>query len=647
MTPFTSFSEAVHARYKELAKGELFVADVADIFATYLAAFPPGSNPLFRERTEHDCNCCKQFIRKLGVLVTINPDGTTSSVWDDLELTGAYGEVATRLSEVVRQAPILTVFRTKERRYGLDHNYDTKTNQRWNHFHGEVVDRHHSDDAATKRSELEAVAQVLQRGLTEIRKEDLDTVLDLIDSNALYRGQEHRAAVIEFRELQNKYDGTPTFVWGNLHSRAARFRNTVIGTLLVDLAEGKPLEAAVRAFETKVAPANYKRPTALITAKMVAEAAETLAQLGLEGAVHRRFARLQDVSVNNVLFVDNAVKGVMKDGIVGLLADAVKPKQVKLDKAEPVGVEDFVKKVLPGATAVSVLVQNKHSGNFVSLTGGDGPERLFRWNNNFAWSYDGEVTDSIKQKVKAAGGNINALLRVSLAWFNFDDLDLHAKLPGGSHVYYGDKQGILDVDMNAGHGSTRTAVENLAFNRLVNGTYRVWVNQFAKRESADVGFVVELEYGGHVEQYSYSRAVHGNIECFTLTVSGGKVTKIGVGPDLVGGSVSVDKWGVKTETLVPATIILNSPNHWDDQKVGNKHWFFMLKGCKNPNPVRGIYNEFLRPDLEKHRKVFEVLGAKTKCQPTEQQISGVGFSTSRGDAVTVVVNGARAYNINF
>ena len=73
----------------------------------------------------------------------------------------------------------------------------------------------------------------------------------------------------------------------------------------------------------------------------------------------------------------------------------------------------------------------------------------------------------------------------------------------------------------------------------------------------------------------------------------------------------------------------------------------MLKGCKNPNPVRGIYNEFLRPDLEKHRKVFEVLGAKTKCQPTEQQISGVGFSTSRGDAVTVVVNGARAYNINF
>lgn len=646
-TPFKTFSEAVHDRYLELSKNEMFVVDVGDIFATYLAAFPAGSNPLFRERTEHDCNCCKQFIRKLGCLVSINADGTIASVWDNLGLTGAYGEVAARLSEVVRQSPIRTVFRTKEKKYGTDHNYDTKTNQRWDHFYGEVAERHCSVDAETKRGELEAFAQVLRRGLTEIRKEDLDTVLDLIDSNSLYRGQEHRAAVAEFRDLQNKYDGSSNFIWGNIHNRVARFRNTVIGTLLVDLAEGKSLEAAVRAFEVKVAPANYKRPTALITAKMVEEAANTLTQLGLEGAIHRRFARLEDVSVNNVLFVDNSVKGVMKDSIVGLLADAVKPKTVKLEKAEPIGAEDFVGGVLPTATSVSALVQNRHSGNFVSLTGGDGPERLFRWNNNFAWSYDGEVTDSIKQRVKAAGGNTNAKLRVSLAWFNHDDLDLHAYTPDGYHVYYGNKMSILDVDMNAGAGRTRTPVENLAFNRLLNGKYRVWVNQFCRRESADIGFAIEIEYEGRLEQYSYSRGAQGDIPCFDLTVAGGKLTKIEVGPSLVGGLTSVDKWGVKTETLVPVTIILNSPNHWDNQAAGNKHCFFMLKDCKNPNPVRGIYNEFLRPDLEKHRKVFEVLGAKTKCPPTEKQISGVGFSSGRGDNITVVVNGGHAYNVNF
>lgn len=36
---FKKFSGAVHARYFELAKNELFVAGVDDIFVTYLAAY--------------------------------------------------------------------------------------------------------------------------------------------------------------------------------------------------------------------------------------------------------------------------------------------------------------------------------------------------------------------------------------------------------------------------------------------------------------------------------------------------------------------------------------------------------------------------------------------------------------------------------
>ena len=84
--------------------------------------------------------------------------------------------------------------------------------------------------------------------------------------------------------------------------------------------------------------------------------------------------------------------------------------------------------------------------------------------------------------------------------------------------------------------------------------------------------------------------------------------------------------------------------------VGNKHWMFMLEGCVNPEPVRGIYNEFLRGDLEPHRKVFEVLGSKTKCEPTPNQLSGLGFTAARNDEVTVRVttdSNTRAYSIVF
>lgn len=654
---FQLFSRAVHARYEQLSQNELFVVEVDNIFNSYLAAFPQGSNPLFRERTQHDCNCCKQFIRKLGTLVTIGENGQTLSVWDGMEhLPHPYDSVAARLSDIVRQAPIRTVFRSKETRYGIEYNYDTKTNERWDHFHGLVSRKHFTSDPETKRGERDAIAQVLRRGLLEIRDADLDNVLELIDSNALYRGEEHRGAVTGFRDLMRKWKdpewrGSSAFVWAHLDNRNARFRNTVIGILLVDLAEGKDLEDAVRIFEAKVAPQNYKRTTALITPRMVDEAVATLQELGLEGAVQRRFTRLDDMGVNNILFVDNSVRSKMKGGVAGLLADSVQQRHtITPSKAEKISITDFVGKVLPTATSLDVLVENKHTGNFVSLTGGDGPERLFKWNNNFAWSYDGEVADSVKQRVKAAGGNINTLMRVSLSWFNYDDLDIHCITPDGIRIYFHNKMGILDVDMNAAQRrDSRSPVENLAFMQLRDGIYTIIVNNYMKKESVDNGFAIEVEYGGVLHQFGYAKAVRTgeNVQALVLTVKSGKLVNVSHGAGLTGGSISSEKWGVKTETLVPVTIALNSPNHWDGENTGQKHWFFMLKGCKNPDAVRGIYNEFLRSDLEKHRKVFEVLGAKTKCPPTDDQISGVGFSSARGDTVTVVVNGRRPYTINF
>ena len=74
-----------------------------------------------------------------------------------------------------------------------------------------------------------------------------------------------------------------------------------------------------------------------------------------------------------------------------------------------------------------------------------------------------------------------------------------------------------------------------------------------------------------------------------------------------------------------------SPNHWNT-KVGNKHLFFFLEGCKTDETTRGFYNENLRTDLDKDRKVFEVLGSKVKVEPAENELSGLGFSeTVRND----------------
>lgn len=655
-TDFTKFAGPVQARFKEMSKDELYVTEVGDdLFDKYLAAFPAGTNPMFRNRTEHDCVTCRQFVRRLGKLVNIK-DGKVTTVWGGLNLPEPYKAVAEALDAIVSAAPVLTVFRTKERKYGETHNYDPKTNERYDHFHGAVADRHHATDPEAKRGERDTIFQVLYRGLTEIKLVDVETVLDLIASNGLYRGEEHKPALIGFRDLLKKYllvamfgneKANKVFVWENLDNRNARFRNTVIGTLLTDLAEGKDLDLAVKAFESKVAPANYKRPTSVITQKMVEGAVQTLTDLGLHGAIARRYAKLSDVSVNDVLFVDNDARGKMKDGITALLESSVKKATPDLKHATLVNADEFIRDVLPGAKTLEAFVENRHQGNFLSLTGADGPERLFRWSNNFAWSYDGDVTDSVKQRVKAAGGNVAAKLRVSLSWYNFDDLDLHAHTPKGSHVAFNNKMGILDVDMNAGGAQSRNAVENLAFNNLEDGVYRIYVNQYRRRETIDIGFAIEVEFGGQVHQHSYPKSLKDgeNVECFKLHVKKGELVKIET--ELAGGNMSQDKWGVKTETLVPVVAAMYSPNHWGDNQVGAKHLILALKDCKNPGSTRGVYNEFLRPDLEKHRKVFEVLGAKTKCPASDEQLSGVGFTAARGDYVTVVVDGRRAFTMMF
>lgn len=659
MSDFSSFSKLIHAHYLELSKHELYVSNISgdDLWAAYLTAFPPGTNPIYKERTEHDCSCCKNFIRNIGNLVAI-VDGKPVSVWAVDGAQHPYDKIVNAMDLIVSNAGIKGVFRTKERSYGAEvtHSQDgaLRPIKTWHHYHAQVMPRHYHASPAEARGALDTTFAVFKRGMEEITTEALDTVLDLIRTNGLYRGAEHEAAVRAFYQL--KTTGiTDTKLWTNISSPVARLRNTVIGTLLVDLSTGVDLEHAVKSFEQKVAPANYKRPTALITKGMVDQAMKTLQELDLESALERRFAKISDISVHNVLWVSGTARSRMKSGGVAetLLKEVASNVDESKLRRQVIGVNDFMSKIVPWAKSMDVFIKNAQQGKFVSLTApaATDTKRLFKWSNDFGWAYDGGVTDSIKERVKRAGGNVtNAKLRVSLAWFNLDDLDIHCFPPDGSEIYYGDRQGVLDVDMNAGSGTTREPVENLSWKALNNGVYKIVINQFHQRETDNVGFELEVESDGVVQHYTHKTAVKGRVAALNITVQRGQVTDIWVAPGLVGGLMSAEKWGVKTEAFTPVTTLMCSPNHWDNNGVGNKHWFFILDKCVNPEPVRGIFNEFLSSNLDKHRKVFEVLGNKMLCPHTPEQLSGVGFSSTLNDEVLVRVtsnSSTQLYNVEF
>jgi len=668
MADFKPFSSLVHERYTQLAlSGELFTTLSGDeLWAVYLAAFPEGSNPIFRERTEHDCSCCRNFIKNLGGLVSLDANGFISTVWDTaVSLGGLYAVVADDMRDAVLGAAITGLFRTKERSYGAEVTYEHavgKAPLTWNHFHGRVADRHFSQTPDGDRGNYATSVAVFKRGLEEIKAEALDTVVGLIEAKALYRGEEHLAAITQFRtaqELYAKQDSEQTraiVLWVNGRLPVARFRNTVIGTLLVDLSEGVELEVAVKAFEKKVAPENYQRTTALVTPGMIKQAMATIEELGIEQSLERRLAVIGDVSVNDVLWVDNKVRSAMKGGTLGLLESLVSAAAPASSSAErDISVEDFMAQVVPTAASMDIFLAGSLQNNLMTLTAPvhEGAEQLFKWDNGFGWSYNGNITDSIKDKVKRAGGNTGAALRVSLAWFNGDDLDIHCQDPKGNHISFSNKMNVLDVDMNAGCArNSKDPVENLSWTRPADGAYAITVHNYSKRSNDNPGFVIEVENAGKVSQYTLSRAVRSNEQVMVghLIVEGGVIVEARINGELKGGGISQDAWSLKTEQFAKVSTLMLSPNHWGDSQVGNKHWFFVLEGCKVDTPVRGIYNEFLKSELLGHRKVFELLGDKTKCPVTDQQLSGLGFSSTRGDTVKVRVASDKStliYNVKF
>ncbi len=686
-TSIHAFALLVSATFQHIAKGDrVFVTGVEgdDLYDAYLAAFPEGTNPIFRKRTEHDCATCKQFIRRAGNVVTVNNMGRVVTVWDDAaeRAPHPYREVAAAMREAVLARAIVDLFRvsTKEPSFGaaISRSQDKATLEvfSWHHLHtGEIPRALRVASPGEVCGTYRTTVEVFARGLTELTPEAVKTVRELIDGNNLYRGEEHKRAVEAFATAQCAYlalneTDRRTFCWARANDPSARFRNTVIGTLVVDLSNGVDLETAVRSFESKVAPQNYKRPTALITPGMVAKAMETLVELDLESALERRLAKITDISVGDVLWVDGAARPLMKGGIgEALMAHVQKTQSTNVDAgaAEEVTMEDFMTKILPTAKGVEVLFKGTHFGNLMVLTAPVHPEpkRLFRWDNDFSWSYAGNVADSIAERVKKAGGKVDgALLRVSLSWSNFDDLDLHIYEPVGrgsagalGKIYYGAKVGwtggVLDVDMNAGHGTTREPVENIVWTRRVpDGAYRVVVNQFNQRETSDPGFVVEVENGGKLSHFSFNTAMRQreDVVACVIHMESGVIKRVdGCDHRISGTTIKQTKWGLTTEQFVKVSAVTRSPNYWGDNAVGNRHTFFVLDGCECDETMRGFYGEFLHPRLEPHRKVFEVIGDKTKCAPTPGGIAGLGFSSTKRDSVLIRVRGEkslRTYNVN-
>lgn len=715
---FVDFREVVKAKFDEIVRetiGEihtnrvssaqterslkLFMTNVDPdtLYAVYQAAFPANRNMLFRKAREHECSTCKNFIRHIGALVRITDDYRLESIWDVKVPDPAYQEVADKMAKTVKDAAIGDVFLSASRIVGAKCNFEISADdpehpRQWDHFFAEVPTVYVSHELSSDLAKYRGKAEVFERSLTMIGPEPLDFVLELIAQNNLYRGLEKKDYVEKFKAFKERYDALDDdqrklFVWkeGTMCSDViSHFKNDVIGTLLTDLSSGMDADEAVRLYESKVAPENYQRSKPIYSQKQLDAARAKLEELGYMKSLERRFATIDDLTIRQMIFVNRDAKSTtVAEGTAESFFQSME-KSLAIDprkfaNSPKLPIQQFMGEVLPTATDIELLFESTLAKNMVSLIAPAHPDAksLFKWPAPFSWAYTGNMTDSsLKQNVKAAGGDVTGDLRFSIQWndggdHDQNDLDAHCLMPNGIwHIYYGAKHdmrggsgGALDVDIQRPEKGV-PAVENITFpdrKRMPIGNYQFIVHNYANRGGTS-GFRAEIEFDGTIHSFDYATPLRQGEQVPVATVAldaSGNFTMVPHLDSKIGGGRTV--WNLTTNQFIPVTAIMQSPNYWpsDDPNAtivvnygptdknlnGARHLFFMLKDCVNPEQPNPFFNEFLNDDLHDFRRVMEALGTKAKVATVDDQLSGVGFAYTQHATAIVRVNGDRVYRI--
>lgn len=657
--------------------------DKDEFWNLYLDSFPAGTNEIYRERREFDCSCCRHFIKSIGNAVIIK-NNQIRTMWDFQTGDTTYQPVIDALNAYLLSKAVTDVYVTTDHHVGTNKNFEELTDggvQVWEHFYLDIPKKFiHTGYASIgeAKGSYRDRRNVFKRSLDEITEDSVMTVLELIASNTLYRGAEWKTVLEKFLEYKRQYDNLTSaeqanYAWEQSFKAGdvvGKIRNHSIGTLLIDISENVELDTAVRKYEAIVAPANYKRPQAIFTKKMLEDAKKTIEELGYMDSLARRFATLDDISVNNILYANRNVATRISgaaDVFDEMLGDA-KQSAKKFSKVEEIPVEKFISDVLPTTQELEVYLENKHEGNMVSLIAPKNPDAktMFKWTNGFSWAYTGNMTDSsMKERVKAAGGKVDGDLRFTIQWndmaqYDQNDLDAHCVEPSGEHIFFGSNArkpgysktgGQLDVDIiHPNRGIP--AVENITWasrSRMQPGVYKFGAHGYCNRGGTE-GFRAEIEFDGTIYSFDYNKEVRTGQGIEVAEVTLNKDGTFTIKELLPSSTSSKQIWNLTTNQFVPVSVVMYSPNYWDEQTgIGNKHYMFMLKDCVNPDTPHGFYNEFLKNELDKHKRVFEALGGKMAVESVDDQLSGLGFSSTMRNELIVKVKGAseRVMKIKF
>lgn len=701
------FKQELQNQFDKLTStGKLFRSNISgqDLWEMYLNSFE--NDPVYRdpESSSHNCQLCNNFLRRYGNIIALDENMDIMTMWDFIPSEQEYIDVNKNLHKAITNSGIKDIFyetydelnslpyekvtkRQEVYALGVKSNVKTYSKSEAEAYpeagisEGERVEFHHlsldlpKEFVKTGPESIESIQakyrsnfEVFKRGMDEISIDTLNLVKDLINQGSLLDGNTHLDKIDKMIVLSEQYKDVPekykeAWCWLNsYHLPEAKFRNTLIGVLCVELTEGMELNKACENWNKRVDPANYMKATAPITKRQIEEAKIFVEDNGYTSSFERRPATIDDIHASEILHMNS--EGGIPKGKIHLFEGVTPTKSTRHKKSEFNGVEEipiekFMSDILPGCTSIEAFVKSSYENHMVTLTtaSSKSSKPIFKWDNNFSWTFNGNLAGKsmIKSAVKSLGGKVDGVLRFSIMWAedNSDnsDLDAHCKETPGEHIYYRHPvssvtDGNLDIDIvdprNHRRLKNKDVVENITYPKLPGKdmTFSFQVHNFSNRNSR--GFKAEIEFDGEIYQYEYNKPLRDGefVKVAVVSFKKGEFSIKHIIEPSDGYGVEKEFYGIKSNKFHKVNLACLSPNHWGENTVGNKYYFFMLEGAKSGKMIRSFHNENLKGDLVAHRKVMEVLANTTMVESSEKELSGLGFNSTVRDELILKLTGS-------
>lgn len=383
---YTHLEELIKNGVAGLGSDPLFTTDASGLFTAYLDGLP------LNRRQNYNCNSCKVFIEKYGLLARITPQGEVySHIWNPVEAPPFFRMSVAEMGGIVCRSKITGVFLSSDKVWGRPSTPDLKRGITWSHLCGPNPNIYSNklQNASQAMAEKREGFKMLLQALSDYPMRVAEEAVRVLKADVLTRSEKALGVAEWFLDLHKEVQSaSDSKIARNLLWRAValappgftHIRSQVVATLFDDLLKGLSYESVKARWSEKLHPLQYQRPTAAPSEGAIDQAEKAFTKLGAGRALLRRFATLDDVLSKLWVPAPTSQPPEEEEGRLFDHLRKVAQEVKKLDLPPKIMTwEKFSSDVLPSCKVLEVRIPSH--GNFYALVTAEDPEAppIIQW----------------------------------------------------------------------------------------------------------------------------------------------------------------------------------------------------------------------------------------------------------------------------